>query len=286
MREALPLEGVLVRRRLGVSLSLLALVGLAWVYLIAMVAGHGDDGAMFGPGMGLVESFIELCRVGVAEAGRTFGMPLAEGPWGAVDVGLLLVMWLVMSLAMMLPTAAPMILTFADISATQLTGRALLGRVGVFAGGYLAVWGGFAVAATGLQWALREGALMTPHMTAAHPWLAGGLLIAAGAYQFTPLKDLCLSQCRNPMTWFMGHWKPGTRGAWAMGTAHGAWCLGCCWALMLVMLAAGAMNLVWMAVLAALMLAEKVLPRPALVGRAAGVILLGWGLAVVSVATF
>lgn len=284
MRKALPLEGLLTGRRWTVTASLLALVALAWAYLIAMVADHGGAAGAFGPGMGMLDGFIEICRIGAAEAGRTFGMPLHAGPWGAVDLGLLLLMWAVMSVAMMLPTAAPMILTFADISATRLEGRALLARVGVFAGGYLAVWGAFAVAATGLQWGLREAALMTPQMTTANPWLAGGLLLAAGAYQFTPLKDLCLSQCRNPMTWFMGHWKPGARGAWSMGTAHGAWCLGCCWALMLVMIAAGAMNLVWMAVLAALMLAEKVLPRPALVGRAAGVVLLGWGVAVVSVA--
>lgn len=259
-RAALPLEGLLTGRRLTVSASLIALIALAWVYLAATMGGAA-----------WVDRVADICRV---DAGQ---------PWGLGDVGMLLVMWLVMSIAMMLPTAAPMILTFADISATKLDGRALLARVGVFAGGYLAVWGGYAVAATGLQWALREGAQAVPELSAAHPWMTGGLLIAAGLYQFTPLKDLCLSQCRNPMTWFMGNWRNGAKGAWRMGLGHGAWCLGCCWALMLVMITAGAMNLAWMAVLAALMLAEKVLPHPVLVGRAAGIILTGWGLALLTV---
>ncbi|MFA7431427.1 MAG: DUF2182 domain-containing protein [Rhodospirillaceae bacterium] len=254
-RAALPLEGLLTRKRLTVSVSLGVLVALAWGYMAVTMGG-----------VGWAERVADICRV---DGGQ---------PWGLGDAAVLLVMWLVMSVAMMLPTAAPMILTFADITATKLDGRALLARVGVFAGGYLAVWGGYAVAATGLQWALREAALND-----VQAWLAGGLLVVAGLYQFTPLKDLCLSQCRNPMTWFMGNWKNGTDGAWRMGLAHGAWCLGCCWALMLVMIAAGAMNLAWMAVLAALMLAEKVLPRPVLVGRLAGVLLTGWGLALLTV---
>lgn len=257
-RGALPLEALLVRKRLTVSASLIALVALAWGYLaLTMPLAGGTDGWL--------ATVAEICRVE------------PTGPWGIADAAWLLVMWLVMSVAMMLPTAAPMILTFADITATKLSGRALLARVGIFAGGYLAVWGAYAVAATGLQWALHETALTQAE--GAGPWLTGGLLVVAGAYQFTPLKDLCLSQCRNPMTWFMGHWRNGARGAWRMGLAHGAWCLGCCWALMLVMIAAGAMNLAWMAVLAALMLAEKVLPHPTLTGRAAGVLLTGWGLA-------
>lgn len=258
MRRALPLEGLLVRKRLTVSASLLGLVALAWGYLAAtMPLAAGAEAWL--------ATVAEICRVD------------ATAPWGLADAAWLLMMWLVMSVAMMLPTAAPMILAFADISATKLEGAALLRRVGVFAGGYLAVWGGYAVAATGLQWALHEHAV--GQAGAAQPWLAGGLLVVAGLYQFTPLKDLCLSQCRNPMTWFMGHWRHGARGAWRMGLSHGAWCLGCCWALMLVMIAAGAMNLAWMAVLAAVMLAEKVLPHPQWTGRAAGVLLAGWGLA-------
>lgn len=263
-RAAFPLEGLLVRKRLTVAVSLGMLVALAWGYL-ALTMG----GAPAGTGAeGWWDRIVEICRVD------------GDQPWGLGDAAMLLVMWLVMSVAMMLPTAAPMILTFADITATKLDGRALLARVGVFAGGYLAVWSAYAVAATGVQWLLRDGALMRAE--AAQTWLAGGLLVVAGLYQFTPVKDLCLSKCRNPMTWFMGNWKNGTDGAWRMGLAHGAWCLGCCWALMLVMIPAGAMNLAWMGILAALMLAEKVLPRPTLTGRAAGILLTGWGLALLS----
>lgn len=273
MRDALPLESLLVRKRATVSVLLGVLVALAWGYLALMVADHGAAAA-FGPGMGLLfDRVAELCLSGA----RSFGMPAHGGAWTLVDVGLVLAMWLVMSVAMMLPTAAPMILTFADL--TVKGGPGALRRVAVFASAYLAVWGGFSVAATLLQWGLHDAALLDPFMVSASPMLSGGLLILAGLYQFTPIKDLCLSACRNPMTWFFGHWRGGTDGAWAMGLRHGLFCLGCCWALMLLMFFAGVMNLVWVAGLAALMLVEKVAPRGDLVGKAVGVGLMGWGLA-------
>lgn len=285
MRRSLPLEGLLVHRRATVSVLLATLVAMAWGYLVVMVADHGNPAA-FGPGMGLLADSPALARLAdlCVTAVESFGMPAHDGPWGAADLALVLAMWLVMCVAMMLPTAAPMVLTFADVTSTRLAGRALLGRVAVFAGAYLAVWGAFSVAATLLQWALHGAALMTPGMVSASPWLSGGLLILAGLYQFTPIKDLCLTACRNPMTWFMGHWRSGTAGAWHMGLRHGLFCLGCCWALMLLMFFAGVMNLVWVALLAALMLAEKVLPKGDLAGKAVGIGLMGWGLALLSTA--
>lgn len=278
-RESLPLEGLLVHRRWTVAGALAVLVGLGWVYLLAMVADHGDAGSL-GLGMeafgsGLLRDIAAICATGV----ERFGMPTAVGPWGAADLGLVLVMWLVMTFAMMLPTAAPMILTFTDVAANRLEGAALMRRASAFVGGYLVVWAGFCVAATGAQWALHATALTTPGLVVASPWLAGGLLLFAAAYQFTPLKDLCLTACRNPMTWLFGYWRNGDDGAFRMGLQHGAHCLGCCWALMLVMLVAGVMNLAWVALLSALMLAEKVLPKGDLVGRVAGVLLGAWGLA-------
>lgn len=275
MREALPLEGVLTRLRLSVGLSLLGLVALGWVALVLMALSHHDHAAPAVEGSGWLYTLADLCLSAVEQAGRSLAMPVQGEPWGLSGGLIVLSMWAVMGVAMMLPTAAPMILTFADISATKLHDpSALRRRVAVFAGGYLVVWGGFAVFATLAQWGLHEAALLTPEAAVSGRWLGGGLLLLAGAYQFTPLKDLCLSQCRNPMTWFMGNWRNGARGAWRMGLIHGLWCLGCCWALMLVMFFAGVMNLAWMAGLAVLMLAEKVLPKGYLVGRGVGVVLI------------
>lgn len=278
MRSALPLEGLLVHRRWTVAAALGLLVVLGWVYLLAMVADHGDA-ASLGAGMavfgdGLLADIANICATGI----ERFGMPTAVGPWTMADLGLVFAMWLVMTFAMMLPTAAPMILTFTDVAATRLDGRDLMRRVSAFVGGYLAVWVGFCVAATGLQWGLHAAALTTPGLVVASPWLAGGILLGAAAYQFTPLKELCLTACRNPMTWLFGYWRNGDGGAFRMGIQHGGHCLGCCWALMLVMLVAGVMNLAWVALLSALMLAEKVLPKGDLVGRIAGVLLGVWGL--------
>lgn len=278
MREALPLEGLLVHRRWTVAGALALLIGLGWIYLLAMVADHGDA-ASLGIGMtafgdGLLADIANVCATGI----ERFGMPAAAGPWGAADLGLVLLMWLVMTFAMMLPTAAPMILTFTDVAANKLDGRALMRRTAAFVGGYLTVWAGFCLAATALQAGLHALALTTPGLVVASPWLAGGLLIGAAAYQFTPLKDLCLTACRNPMTWLFGYWRNGDAGAFRMGLRHGGHCLGCCWALMLVMLVAGVMNLAWVALLSALMLAEKVLPRGDRAGRAAGLLLGAWGL--------
>ncbi len=280
-RDALPLEGLLVHRRWTVAGALAVLVALGWVYLLAMVADHGDA-ASLGLGMeafgdGPLGGVANLCATGIAG----FGMPAAAGPWTAADLTLVLIMWLVMTFAMMLPTAAPMILTFTDVAANRLEGGALMRRAAAFVAGYIAVWAGFCLAATALQWGLHAAALTTPGMVVASPWVAGGLLLAAAAYQFTPLKELCLTACRNPMTWLFGYWRNGDGGAVRMGLQHGAHCLGCCWALMLVMLVAGVMNLTWVALLSALMLAEKVLPKGDLVGRVAGVLLGAWGLALI-----
>lgn len=267
MSDAVSFRGssLFVRRRLTVLSLLAILAGLGWLWLFLMVAGQDSVTSAMGIGERL-RAFADLCL-----------SPAQSGPWGISESALALLMWLVMSMAMMLPTAAPMVLTFGELTANRYAGSALQAQVARFVGGYLLVWGGFSVLATAMQGGLHALALMTPDMAAASPWLAGGVLMLAGLYQFTPLKDFCLTACRNPMTWFFGHWRNGPAGAWRMGMVHGLHCLGCCWALMLVMFASGLMNLAWIAILAALMLAEKALPKGDLVGKAAGILLAGWG---------
>ena len=259
MRSRLPLEALLLRPNLGVGAALMLLTVFAWLQLVAYEPGATGPVAAHSVHAGAVM------------------MHAAPRAWQAVDVGVTLLMWLVMAVAMMLPTAAPAILSFADIcrGADRLAPAA--DRVGAFVGGYLAVWSGFGVLATAAQWALAAAALGTPGFRAGGPLFGGALLVAAGLYQFSALKDLCLTQCRSPLAFFIAHWREGTRGALYLGLRHGIHCVGCCWALMALMLIGGTMNLAWTATLAVLMLAEKVAPGGRFIGRTVGVGLIAWG---------
>ena len=152
---------------------------------------------------------------------------------------------------------------------------------GAFALGYVVAWVGFSAAATVLQWGLEQAALLSPMMASASPVLGGGLLIAAGVYQWTPLKRACLVKCRAPFEFLSRHWRPGSGGAVVMGLHHGAYCVGCCWVLMALLFVLGVMNLFWVGGLAAFVLLEKLGPRGDLVGRLIGLALLAWGIAVI-----
>src|SRR5262245_17074837 len=141
-------------------------------------------------------------------------------------------MWWVMMLGMMLPSATPMILTVATLQRRQRQRDTAHVPTAIFAMGYLLVWGLFSVVATAAQWALQEGALLTPMAALSGSRWGGALFIAAGAYQFTPLKYACLRQCRSPFAFILNHWRDGWGGALRMGFDHGLYCLGCCWVLM------------------------------------------------------
>ena len=229
------------REQLAAIAALVAIVVLAWLALLAMPA-HG----------------------------------MAHG-WSARYFGAMLVMWALMMAAMMLPSAAPMVLLHARISGERDSPQALSANAS-FVLGYVAVWALFSVGATLLQWGLSEAALLSPMMQATSRTLAAGLLIAAGLYQWTPLKQSCLTRCRSPLEFVMSHWRAGRRGAFVMGTQHGAYCVGCCWVLMLLLFVGGVMNLAWIAALAAFVLVEKLAPGGHWAGRVAGLALVAWGL--------
>lgn len=197
--------------------------------------------------------------------------------WGAVDLVLLLIMWAVMMVAMMVPSAAPMILMFARINRNRRDRGDLFVSTAVFLLGYLLVWTGFSVLATAAQWGLHAAALLSPAMASATPLLGGGILLAAGLFQWTPLKRACLTQCRSPLGFLSTEWREGTRGALRMGIRHGAYCVGCCWMLMALLFVVGVMNLLWIAAIAGFVLLEKIVPRGEWVSRAAGALLIGWG---------
>ena len=180
--------------------------------------------------------------------------------WTAAYLAPAFAMWALMMVAMMLPSAAPMILLHARFGRAQATGRALAGTA-VFALAYLAVWSLFSIAATLLQAALVwAGAISAMALAIGDARLAGVLLILAGLYQLTPLKRACLAECRSPISFLMRLWRPGVRGAARLGLAHGAYCLGCCWALMALLFVGGAMSLGWVAVLAGLVFVERLAP--------------------------
>ena len=191
-------------------------------------------------------------------------------PWTRIDVLLTFVMWTVMMVGMMAPSVTPVLLLAAN--APRSEPRVIPPAVS-FGAGYLLVWSGFSAIATVAQWLLHDEALLSRAMAVSSPRVAGAILIGAGLYQLTPLKNVCLTHCRSPIGFLMSHWRGGRAGPIRMGLHHGVHCLGCCWALMAVLFAVGVMNLAWVAGLALLVLAEKVAPGADRLSRIAGVVL-------------
>jgi len=204
-----------------------------------------------------------------------------DARWRASDVVFAFAMWAVMMVGMMVPAAAPALLLFAGMQARRADRRAPL-VILLFGFGYFTVWFGFSAGAALAQWALHELALLTTTMTASSPWLGGAMLIAAGAYQLTPAKRTCLMHCQSPLGFLVSNWRDGTLGAFQMGLRHGAFCLGCCWALMGVLFAVGVMNLAWVAALSAFILLEKTSGRGAgmAVARIGGLAMIASGILV------
>ena len=205
------------------------------------------------------------------------GMDMGPAPWTPAYAFSVFLMWAIMMVAMMLPTALPMILLYARVAAQRETATALPPTF-VFVAGYVAVWTAFSALAAGTQWGLTTLGVVNDAMRFDGRLAGGMLLIGAGAYQLTPLKRICLTHCRTPFEFLTLHWRPGTRGALGMGLNHGAYCVGCCWFVMALLFVGGVMHLGWVAAIAAFVLAEKVLPFGQRVGQAAGVVAMLAGL--------
>ena len=250
-----PLEAALRRHRLLTLIALATLAALAWAWLLS---GAGMD-------MGIIASLAPFPHQGAP----TMAMP--------ASYALLTAMWWVMMVAMMLPSAAPTILLYARAARHGGIARP---PVATFLFGYLAVWGLFSCLAAGLQLLLQREMLVTGMaMASASRWFSAALLIGAGLYQFSPLKDRCLSRCRNPALFIAQHQRPGVTGALRLGIIHGAFCAGCCWGLMAILFVGGVMNIAWVAILALLVAAEKLLPGGKTIARLIGALLIGWGAA-------
>jgi predicted metal-binding membrane protein len=204
---------------------------------------------------------------------------MQHGMWTPGYLAVLVVMWAVMMAAMMLPSAAPMILLYGAIADRRKAKGDTAVGAGGFGFGYIVVWAGFSLIAVALQFGLDSLALLSPMMSTTSKWLAGSVLIAAGLYQWTPLKQACLRRCRSPLEFLTTEWRAGARGAFLMGLRHGTYCLGCCWLLMLLLFVGGIMNIAWIAGIAVFVLIEKVAPAGHWIGRAAGAALVVWGAA-------
>lgn len=189
----------------------------------------------------------------------------------------LFLMWAEMMVAMMLPTAIPMILAFARIARNRTPEKSPIARSMSFAGGYLLVWTGFSVAAAIIQWQLNVFGLLSSLMESTNPIFAGSLLIAAGLFQFARMKGKCLSRCRSREASLQEEWRDSPLGAVWMGWNHGLQCAGCCWVLMMLLFVGGVMNLWWIALISAFVLFEKAAPRAGIVSRFSGVALAIWG---------
>jgi predicted metal-binding membrane protein len=249
------LQSALHRDRVVVGAGLASVTVLAWAYVIHM-------GRVMSP-----------------QAAMAMPMP---GDAGAPELGWLVPMWIVMMVAMMVPSAAPTILLFASVARRRRASGVPTASAAVFTLGYILVWAGYATIAAIGQWKLHRLALLSPAMVSASPWLGGGLLIGAGIYQWLPLKEACLSRCRSPLGFLSAEWREGTRGALVMGLRHGTFCVGCCGLLMALLFVAGVMNLLWVAVIAIFVLAEKLGPSSHRLGRVAGLLMIGWGIWVIA----
>ena len=239
------LQAVLVRERLTVLAGLASAVALSWLYLVP--ASRDMYGAMDG-----------------------LSAWMMQAEWDARYFVLIFLMWVVMMLGMMLPSAAPAILLYATVMRNSAQAEAPVARTYAFAGGYLLAWAGFSLAATLLQWGLAEAALLSMMMDSASPALGAALLVTAGVYQWTPLKEKCLTYCRGPATFLTQNFRPGIRGALVLGAHHGLYCVGCCWALMLLLFFGGVMSLFWIGAITIFVLLEKLAPFGVQGGRLSG----------------
>jgi predicted metal-binding membrane protein len=220
-----------------------------------------------------------ICWLFLVESEATMGTTLMRRMMTPGEPGPYLVaaasMWIVMMIAMMIPAVLPMVAVYRQVDRSPSPGTDAF----VFASGYLAGWTAYAVVAAGVQWWLHARGLLHGMMLVGAAPLAATLLIAAGVYQLTPLKNACLARCRSPLGFVLAHWRDGRLGAFVMGLHHGLFCVGCCWMLMALMFVGGAMSVATMGVLCVFILAERLLPAGPWVATLPGLAMIGWGVA-------
>jgi predicted metal-binding membrane protein len=236
--------------------GLVLIAGLAWLYLFQTAAQMGGASMDMSGGRSM-----ESMAGGLGGYATTF------------------LMWSVMMIGMMLPSAAPTVLMYASLVRKNAERGITLASAWIFSAGYLAAWTGFSLVATVLQIGLQRVGWLGADMASGRPWLSAGILLAAGIYQWLPIKAACLLHCSHPLPFLLTHWRAGRRGAFRMGLAHGGFCVGCCWVLMLVLFVGGVMNLLLVALIAGFVFLEKLLPAGRITSRVAGSGLVAMGVA-------
>jgi predicted metal-binding membrane protein len=253
MRDRTSLESLLLRDRWLIGGALVVTVTLCWTWIVPMA--RDMYGSMRGPSAWMMTD-----------------------TWNFSHLALLFAMWVVMMAGMMLPSAAPTLFLYAGVIRKSPDRGRMRTHVYAFAVGYLLVWTSFSLVATVLQRVLARWLLLSPMMEARDRGLGSALLILAGIYQLTPFKRTCLESCRMPAAFITQHWKRGAAGGFHLGAAHGLYCLGCCWALMLLLFVGGVMNLWWIGALTIFVLLEKLAPLGAQGGRLSGLLMIAMGL--------
>jgi predicted metal-binding membrane protein len=246
-----------MKDRVIVALAVGVAIVLAWAYLVRAAAAMSSmaDEARMHAAMGMADMRV----------------------WGAAEWLALFIMWAVMMVAMMLPSASPVILLVLGVYRRRNEPRADVAAV-MFVAGYVIAWAAFSAVAASAQLALHRAALMAADMRLASSAASGVVLVLAGIYQWLPIKNFCLTHCQSPLGFLTQHWREGAAGGLVMGVRHGLFCVGCCWLLMLVLFAVGVMNLFWVAALAVFVMLEKLVARGPILTRVAGVAIAGWGI--------
>ncbi|WP_315781098.1 MULTISPECIES: DUF2182 domain-containing protein [unclassified Bradyrhizobium] len=253
------LEAVLRRDRWIVGGAIAIMVALAWAYVL-WLANDMDMGGMDMTGFRMIPAGIGIM------------LPASE-PWHAIEFAYVFLMWAVMMVGMMAPSAAPMVLMYARVGRHGRARGQPFAATGWFAAGYLLAWSGFSLVATCLQWVVERTALLDSRMAIDNHLLGAIVLIAAGVYQWMPLKSACLAQCQSPLMFLMRHggFRGDLQGCLLLGLRHGGYCVGCCWALMALLFVGGVMSVMWIAILTLLVLFEKLTPVGRWIARAAGI---------------
>jgi predicted metal-binding membrane protein len=255
MNNSSSIEYLLKRDRIVIIFCLILISLLAWLYIIYLYRQmfYMNMDALF------------------------FAMPMTPA-WTATDFILLFLMWFVMMIAMMTPSVAPLILIFAMVNRKRKEQQNPFVPTGYLLAGYFFIWAAFSLLATSLQWLLQHISLLTPEMRITSKILGGSILIVAGIFQFTPLKQACLNYCRTPVDFIHRNWKEGKTGGMRMGIENGIYCVGCCWVLMVLLFVSGIMNLLWVALISLFVLIEKISTQIRWVSPVVGVALIIYGL--------
>ncbi|MGE6784980.1 DUF2182 domain-containing protein [Ensifer adhaerens] len=273
------LEALLRRDRIVVVAALVTLTVVSWLYVLwlasamDMTAPSAPSGSMDTNSDMDMDMPMDTPMTMGAEAGSMASMASAVGaPWTTATFAYAFVMWAVMMVGMMVPSATPMILLYARVGRQAAQQGKPFAATGFFAAGYLSAWILFALVAVLGQWLLERALLLTPALASASAALSGIVLVAVGLFQFTPLKDRCLRQCQAPLLFIQKHggFRKDAGGAFGLGARHGLYCVGCCWALMALLFVGGVMNVLWIAAIAIFVLAEKIVPGGRVLSRIAG----------------